>query len=138
MDEFLDSNEGLSSRFGREIHLPSYTPEELVEITERAAARDGSVFADTTALHEIYSRLAASRATDTTGRTRSALDVAGNGRFANTLLEQAGEDRDYRLEQAGLLDDPDTPAEQLQTITDADVRAAATRALRKLKIEGIE
>jgi len=137
MDEFLDSNEGLSSRFGREIHLPSYTPEELVEITCRAAARDGSVFADTTALHEIYSRLAASHATDTTGRTRSALDVAGNGRFANTLLEQAGEDRDYRLEQAGLLDDPDTPAEQLQTITDADVRAAATRALRKLKIEGI-
>lgn len=138
MDEFLDSNEGPSSRFGREIHLPSYTPEELVEITERAAARDGSTFADTTVLHEIYSRLAASRATDTTGRTRSALDVAGNGRFANTLLEQAGEDRDYRLEQAGPPDDPTVPAERLQTITDADAAAPRPPKRCKLKIEGIE
>lgn len=138
MDEFLDSNEGLRSRFGREINLPSYTSEELVEITERAAARTGSVFADTTALREIYTRLAATQVTDTTGRTRSALDVAGNGRFATiTLLGQAGEERDHRLGQAGLLDDPDASDEQLQTITDADVHAAAQRALRKLKIEGI-
>ena len=33
MQEFLDSNEGLRSRFTRSITLPSYTVDELIEIT---------------------------------------------------------------------------------------------------------
>lgn len=134
MDEFLDSNEGLRSRFGREIELPSYSVDELVEITQRAAIKRGSIVADPTTLGEVYRHLASTVATDTTGRERSALDVAGNGRFANTLLERAEEERDRRLDDAELLDDPDAPDEVLQTITAHDVQAAATRLLRKEKI----
>ncbi len=134
MDEFLDSNEGLRSRFGREIDLPSYTTAEMVEITERAAAKRGSTFADTATLTEVFRALADSVATDTAGRQRSALDVAGNGRFANTLLERAEEERDHRLDVTGALDDPHTPAELLQTINGDDVRTAATLLLRKQHI----
>ncbi len=135
MDEFLDSNEGLRSRFGREIELPSYSVEELIEITERAAVRRGAAFADTAALSEVFSRLATTEVKDTHNRVRSALDVAGNGRFANILLERAEEDRDHRLRKSGALDDPDAPDELLETITDDDVWSAATRLLRKQKID---
>ncbi|MCV7247077.1 type VII secretion AAA-ATPase EccA [Mycobacterium koreense] len=134
MDEFLDSNEGLRSRFGREIELPSYTAAELVEITERAAARRGSVVADSAALTTIYHQLSTAIVSDTGGRQRCALDVAGNGRFANTLLERAEEERDHRLDISGALDDPDASAESLQTITAADIDAAATLLLRKQRI----
>jgi len=135
MDEFLDCNEGLRSRFGREIVLPSYSADELVEITERSAAKRGSTFGDSSALCEVYSRLAGVSLVDISGRQRSALDVAGNGRFANTLLEQAEEERDHRLDVTGKLDDPDASVEDLQTITGDDVRTAAHILLRKLEID---
>src|SRR3954468_18813683 len=45
MHEFLQSNPGLRSRFGREIEFPDYTTEELVQIAHKLA-RDGDyVFA---------------------------------------------------------------------------------------------
>jgi len=134
MDEFLDSNEGLRSRFGREIDLPSYTTAEMVEITERAADKRGNVFSDTVALTEVFRALADTVAVDTAGRQRSALDVAGNGRFANTLLERAEEERDHRLDITGALDDPHTPAGLLQTINGDDVRTASTLLLGKQHI----
>jgi type VII secretion ATPase EccA len=135
MDEFLDSNEGLRSRFGREIVLPSYTADELAEITERAAAKRGSTFWDTSAVREVFRRLADVTLFDTNSRQRSALDVAGNGRFANTLLERAEEERDHRLDVTGKLDDPDASVEDLQAITGDDVRTAVDILLRKLEID---
>jgi type VII secretion ATPase EccA len=135
MDEFLDSNEGLRSRFGREIVLPSYSVDELLEITERTAAKRGSMFLDPSAVNEVYNRLAGVTLVDTSDRQRPALDVAGNGRFANTLLERAEEERDHRLDVTGKLDDPNASAEDLQAITGDDVRAAAKNLLRKLEID---
>jgi type VII secretion ATPase EccA len=135
MDEFLDSNEGLRSRFGREIVLPSYSVDELVEITERTAAKRGSMFLDPSAVNEVYNRLAGVTIVDTSGRQRPALDVAGNGRFANTLLERAEEERDHRLDVTGKLDDPHASAKDLQAITADDVRAAANNLLRKLELD---
>jgi hypothetical protein len=72
---------------------------------------------------------------DTSDRQRPALDVAGNGRFANTLLERAEEERDHRLDVTGKLDDPHASAEDLQAITGDDVRSAANNLLRKLEID---
>jgi type VII secretion ATPase EccA len=135
MDEFLDSNEGLRSRFGRAIVLPSYSVDELVEITQRSAAKRGATFSDPSAVSEVYNRLAGVALVDTSGRQRSALDVAGNGRFANTMLERAEEERDHRLDVTGTLDDPDASVEDLQTITGDDVRTAASSLLRKLEID---
>ncbi|HUO39190.1 MAG TPA: type VII secretion AAA-ATPase EccA, partial [Mycobacterium sp.] len=129
MDEFLDSNEGLRSRFGREIMLPSYSVDELLEITERMAAKGGSMIEDPAPLHEVYTRLAHATVVDTTGRRRSALDEAGNGRFAGMLIEFAEEERDHRLDVAGKLET--ASAEELQILTAQDLRAAANRLLDK-------
>lgn len=138
MQEFLDSNEGLRSRFTRGITLPSYTVDELVEITVRKAAKGGSIIADVEPLREAYTELAAATAVDTTGRRRPALDVLGNARFAENLIGFAEEERDHRLDVTGKLG-PDTSAEDLQTVTGDDLRVAVKRELdRANKEQNIE
>lgn len=133
MDEFLESNEGLASRFGRSIELPSYSVDELVEITLRAAAKGASVFEDVEPLRDVFTHLAAATVADTTGRPRKALDVAGNARFAETLIQFAEEERDYRLDISGKLDNP--TREDLETLTAQDVQLAAQKALRRKQID---
>ncbi len=114
MRRFLDSNPGLRSRFAREIAFPDYSTDELVAITRRFVAE-----------HEYALE------TDAERTLRSILDAVprgegfGNARFARTLFEQALNQHAARLARAGL--DSPTLAE-LQTLTDADLRAAA-RAL---------
>jgi hypothetical protein len=138
MQEFLDSNEGLRSRFTRGITLPSYSVDELVEITVRKAAKGGSIIADVEPLREAYSELSTATAVDTTGRRRPALDVLGNARFAENLIGFAEEERDHRLDITGKLG-PDTTAEDLQTVTGDDLRVAVKRELdRAGKEQGIE
>jgi type VII secretion ATPase EccA len=127
MQEFLDSNDGLRSRFTRAITLPSYTIDELVEISIRKAAKVDSVIADVEPLRQAYTELAAATAVDSSGRRRPALDVLGNARFCENLVGFAEEERDYRLEVSGAL--ADASDEVLQTITAEDVRTAVAREL---------
>lgn len=138
MQEFLDSNEGLRGRFTRAITLPSYSVDELIEITTRKAARGGSIIEDVEPLRQAYSDLSSASAADTSGRRRPALDVLGNARFADNLIGFAEEERDHRLDITGKLG-PDATAEDLQTITGDDLRAAVARELdRAEKEQGIE
>jgi SpoVK/Ycf46/Vps4 family AAA+-type ATPase len=135
MQEFLDSNDGLRSRFTRGITLPSYSVDELVEITVRKATTGGSIFEDAKPLRQAYTELTATTAVDTTGRRRRALDVLGNARFAENLIGFAEEERDHRLGLAGTLDDPEATDEALQTITGEDLRAAVARELDRAEKE---
>ncbi len=128
MQEFLDSNEGLRSRFTRAITLPSYSVDELIEITTRKATKGGSLIEDAEPLRRAYTDLGSATAVDTTGRRRAALDVLGNARFADNLIGFAEEERDHRLDVTGKLG-PDATAEDLQTITGDDLRAAVAREL---------
>lgn len=138
MQEFLDSNEGLRSRFTRAITLPSYSVDELIEITTRKAAKGGSIIEDVEPLRQAYSDLSGASAADTTGRRRPALDVLGNARLADNLIGFAEEERDHRLDVTGKLG-PDTTAADLQTVTGDDLRAAVARELdRAEKEQGIE
>ena len=134
MQEFVDSNEGLRSRFTRSITLPSYTVDELVEITTRKAAKGGSIIEDVAPLQQAYTDLGAATAVDSTGRARRALDILGNARLAENLIGFAEEERDHRLDVSGILD-ADATAEDLQTITVEDLRAAVTRELVRAERE---
>ena len=135
MQEFLDSNEGLRSRFTRGITLPSYTIDELIEISVRKAAKGGSIIETDEPLRLAYYALANTTAVDTTGRRRRALDVLGNARFAENLIGFAEEERDHRLGLAGRLDDPSATDEELQTITGEDLHAAVARELDRANKE---
>lgn len=134
MQSFLESNDGLRSRFTRSITLPSYTVDELIEITQLKAAKGGSLIPDVEPLREAYTNLSAATAKDTEGRRRAALDVLGNGRFAENLVGFAEEERDHRLDVTGKLG-PDITAEELQTITADDLRAAVNRELDRANRE---
>ena len=137
LDRFLDTNEGLRSRFTRSIDFPSYTAAELVEIANAMAAQRDSVFEQSARddLQTLFGQLAASSSPDAVGIDRRSLDIAGNGRFVRNVVERSEEEREYRLDhresgaQAG---EEVFTDEDLMTITAADVRTAVVPLLRGL------
>jgi len=112
MSAFLASNPGLSSRFATRVHFPSYTPEELLAITEVLQARRGDVLAPDArpALLARYEDV----------HRRGLVDELGNARFVRTLVEAAAQARDVRVVSAG-----GTPTrEELVTTTAEDIAKA--------------
>ncbi|GII54846.1 hypothetical protein Pth03_32350 [Planotetraspora thailandica] len=116
MNGFLSSNPGLSSRFSTRVRFPSYTPAELLEITEALQARRGDTLS--AEARPVFRRLYEDV------QRRGLLDELGNARFARSLTETAAQARDVRVVGAG-----GAPrAEDLVTVTPADV----TRAFNEL------
>ncbi|WP_409434331.1 type VII secretion AAA-ATPase EccA [Mycobacterium sp. SMC-14] len=137
LDRFLDTNEGLRSRFSRSIDFPSYTAGELVEIATVMAEHRDSVFEPSAQedLQALFGQLAAASHPDANGVDRRSLDIAGNGRFVRNLVERSEEEREFRLdhsEQAGTEAFTD---EELMTITAEDVRNSVAPLLRGLGLE---
>ncbi|QZA06074.1 type VII secretion AAA-ATPase EccA [Mycolicibacter heraklionensis] len=137
LDRFLDTNEGLRSRFTRSIDFPSYTAAELVEIATVMAEHRDSVFEPSARedLQALFGQLAEASHPDANGIARRSLDIAGNGRFVRNLVERSEEEREFRLdhsEQAGTEAFTD---EELMTITAEDVRNSVAPLLRGLGLE---
>src|SRR4051794_8092139 len=78
MEEFVDSNPGLRSRFPKTIHFPDYSDDELVQIFESLCQRDAYVMSP-------ESRAAVHHWFESQPREKGF----GNGRLARNLFESA-------------------------------------------------
>jgi SpoVK/Ycf46/Vps4 family AAA+-type ATPase len=112
MDRFLRSNPGLASRFSTRVGFPSYSAQDLAQITVLLAEQAGDAFEPDAerVLGEIFTRAAEA------GR----IDELGNGRFARSLFERACACRDVRVVRLGEA----ATAADLTTLTADDVRSA--------------
>src|SRR5580765_832250 len=109
MDEFLDSNPGLRSRFSREISFPDYSTDELVQITEGFGVQNEYRVSPDGAdeLRRIF------------GRAERG-EGFGNARYARTMFEQALNAQALRLSGSGELG-----VEDLISLEPGDFTAAA-------------
>jgi type VII secretion ATPase EccA len=134
LDKFLDTNEGLRSRFTRNIDFPSYVPVELAEIAHKMAEQRDSVFEPAALDHmeALFSKLAKESTPDANGISRRSLDIAGNGRFVRNIVERSEEEREFRLDHSEHAGTGEFTDEELMTITDQDVEKSVEPLLRGL------
>lgn len=111
MHDFLTSNPGLISRFNKYIDFPDYTDDELMDILQMRADKQGYVIEDEAKTHIRRMLLA---------QTLSERADFGNARGMRNVLEKLVQEQANRL----AVENEEMTVERLQLITKEDARAA--------------
>ena len=114
MNEFLDSNPGLRSRFSRELVFPDYSSEELIAIAGRFAEQNAYHLTDD-ALEELRQIFEQARRGE----------GFGNARYARTIFEQALNAQALRLAGVAGVGLERLDAGELKRLNGDDFAAAA-------------
>lgn len=124
MERFLAENPGFKSRFAYSMSFSTYTADEMWRILTGMAAADGRSIDP--AVEERFKQIVEVM-WDTDQRGNRVLDVAGNGRFARNVFEQAQGLASRRLfsEDLSALTD-----EQLMQLSAEDVMGAVANILK--------
>ncbi len=111
MQNFLNSNPGLTSRIRNVVHFPDYAPDELMEIASFTSEKGGVVLEQeaSTLLHKKIVEIYRNRDTH-----------FGNARFVNGLIEEAKQNMAIRLMRSEH-DITEMDKEALSTITKEDI-----------------
>jgi type VII secretion ATPase EccA len=128
MRRFLAANPGLASRFHFTLTFSSYTPEEIVAIGRHIATAEKIAIADGA---WVLLGAEAQRLRDTPVDAGTALDLAGNGRYARKVVIACKRERARRLHTlapAQLADLTRTDPAAL-TVNDDDMARALASAL---------
>ncbi len=119
MENFLNSNPGLKSRFTVIFDFPDYLPQELMEIAEYTANKK-SVELDQNAKDFLYKKLVEGY--------RNRTGSFGNARFVNSLMDEAKMNLGLRIMQT---EDPNKLNEkQLSQITLPDIEKIYDKEVR--------
>ncbi|WP_019931137.1 type VII secretion AAA-ATPase EccA [Nocardia sp. BMG111209] len=134
IDRFLAANDGLASRFAKRVKFDSYTPEELCDIGRLIAKnRDSTVSEDgIELLRRACQELFDAERVDQSGLPRRGIDIAGNGRFIRNVIENAEEEREYRLASDESLDLRNLDDDVLMRIEAADMAKSLENLLSTL------
>jgi stage V sporulation protein K len=121
MNDFLNSNPGLRSRFSREIVFPDYSTDELVSITEQIAVSGEYDLGE--GVHQGLTMFFSQAVRN---------ERFGNARVSRTLFEQAINSQAVRLTAAGgALDERSVRRLEASDFIEAAKRIAAARQLSR-------
>lgn len=124
LERFLAENPGFKSRFAYSMSFNTYTPDEVWRILNGMARQDGRNIDP--AVEERFKQIVEVM-WDTDQRGNRVLDVAGNGRFARNVYEQAQGLASRRLFSADLSELTD---EQLMQLSADDIVGAMGNILK--------
>lgn len=135
MNRLLSANPGLRSRFPFQLEFTSCDTDDLVRIAELFAARF-HVAVESTALSRFSSTAEWLCNTPSTrpGDPHMLIDVAANGRFARTVIEQALRKAKARIAADPTVDLLTADLSSISTITLPDMDAALTDVLAALEL----
>lgn len=135
MNRLLSANPGLRSRFPFQLEFSSCDAEDLVQIAQLFASRF-HVGIEAAALSRFKSAAEWLCSTPNTraGDSQMLIDVAANGRFARTVIEQATRKAKARIAADPTVDLLTADLSSISTITQTDMDAALTDVLTALEL----
>ena len=104
MDKMLEVNQGLRRRFSTVIEFFSYTPGELVALTQLMGRENEDVITDESAeaLLPSYTKFYLDESYSEDGDLIRGIDTLGNAGFVRNVVEKARDHRSFRLDDEDL------------------------------------
>lgn len=124
MEHMLDVNPGLRRRFSTVIEFYSYTPPELIALTQLMGQQNEDVITDeaVSVLLPSYTEFYADETYSEDGDLIRGIDVLGNAGFVRNVVEKARDHRNARLDDG-----------ELDAILSSDATAFDESQLRRFK-----